>query len=1619
MRRVLTALFALALAMSASAASFDVQWYLPDFAGFPNPGKVRIMPTASPQVLTNGFMVGGYKDYSTAWNSSGNGFQGLGYCVTNYSLIVSNIQPGTYWVQFFGPNAVTSITNNFPTTNGLVNASDFGWNSLVVPGATAASILNQVAAAAKVAGGTNIVVTQSGGTNIVNLGPATLNALALTGAFTNRWYVTNGLSAVTNADGSVYLTNTVGASSAGGQNVNVTGTSLSTTTNGTLTTINALYAFATNSAAGVFGALGWWPQFGTQNGTNWAALGTNGFPNFGNVASSNYASTSYVDAEVLTATNGYARTNDTHALWLTNVANIFGGKMTNGANRGNAFSSPGTGTGSEQFGSGALATGNNSLAVGNGATATNSSATAIGASSLASLSNDTAVGHLAQATGGGSSALGEEAQANGYASTAFGFGAFATGYNSTAIGASSLSSGSNSFALGGQATASGSNSYAVGFFATSAFNNSMAFGASVTTTTTNQILFGTASQYVQFPGNGSVAGTFTNGTSVSSNRVGGSVNGTMFEQFSTNDVRVTNASPANFNGTYVLGSAQVWTNQQDSRLTLNFQNPTYFLSSNGVNYFSASTPASQSWTVLAGTTAPVTSFGGKLLLDGFEVYGFGVSTGMVYQATNGLGSAAFSAASAFDTSGSALNATNNPSLVRTNILYGLTNQITGITNPIGAAAYSQVGSPQPASANLTNWNGLGTNIFPNFGNISSSNYVTAGITNPLQPAAYGNLSGATNMTGSNSIKTATIGSNLLDPGTLTQLFAAASAGQSVGIITNAGSGLNNKFTNATLENATLSNDLNSGNKSITNLSLIQFSPSGPALIIEEVGGQNYLSAGDGSYSLLLMGQSNRIGHSLGTIVLRRDVIVGGFSNWIDGASDSVKNDNSVIIGGSQNIITPGGHSSNFLIAASSLSTISNGPTDMSNSVVLAGYLSSTKGSGNVILGSQVVSSNNSVLMFSDGNGGRVVSATNGQIILSVQNGVSINNNYAGTNQLEVSGWAEFTKGFNSQTGIVNALTIASNPFASYSTNDMGLTNAGTAGANGTFRSTGNVTWTNCNGNGYYWIVQGGILIAQPPGGGSNLYSFSTWPTNNAATVINGAAPGPNFQSGVDLNGSGLFVVGEFWPTNIAARVGAISNSLATNGLGNAATLNNLSGSSYLTNGAVSLLSPFGGNNIWTDPVSRFGTNDHLLGISWNGTLMSSLWWWQSVGNTNGPGSTWRGDFYFNQPQNYGDISQSSTNNNGSTLEIFNGNPTLWNTPGDAYRQEANASTNANSSGGGYGIARIGVVGGNPAIIDRVAVGMVLTYTNVIPQILPGWVNMVVNNGVLGWAFCKPGFTTGSMSDAGNYSLLVLDWTNGLVRIPYLQAGAYDPRTNKWRDVFTANPLNGNITIGNSNGSVFLTNFSISAAAMTMAAGTGSPANVFAIGNDSLLVDRSGNVTAGSGGLGNTGIFRAARHIATAYNSDQYLNGLGYGMGSDASGDINFNSTDGQAVYIGGGTLASIGSQGQRTTWGTDGITNTLPVFSNMGFGGSRSNKLALAAITFPATTVPWTNTLNVDVVVYIDNTGVVGTAVKQDGTQIFGTVLANTFLTICLQRGEYFSETYTVGTPSATWHPFP
>lgn len=152
-------------------------------------------------------------------------------------------------------------------------------------------------------------------------------------------------------------------------------------------------------------------------------------------------------------------------------------QTTNLVNRGNAISSPGSASGSEQFGTGATATGTNSLAVGNGATVGYRRGIAMGNSAASDAVNAIGIGYAAVAGTGGA---GDDALAIGTSTSA-------TAARSAAIGSGSAASGMDSLVLGTDATDDG-------------HTNTVVLGTGATATDDNQVVLGSTTQTVVIPG---------------------------------------------------------------------------------------------------------------------------------------------------------------------------------------------------------------------------------------------------------------------------------------------------------------------------------------------------------------------------------------------------------------------------------------------------------------------------------------------------------------------------------------------------------------------------------------------------------------------------------------------------------------------------------------------------------------------------------------------------------------------------------------------------------------------------------------------------------------------------------------------------------------------------------------------------------------------------------------------------------------------------------------------------------------------------------------------------------------------------------------------------------------
>lgn len=168
-----------------------------------------------------------------------------------------------------------------------------------------------------------------------------------------------------------------------------------------------------------------------------------------------------------------------------NTNGIFDGPITtNLVNNGNAISSPGAGTSSEQFGTGAQANGLNSFAAGKDAIA----------------------------DGINSFAAGTDAYNGGDSSVAVGIGVEIP----AGVGATNVT------VYGNSSSAGAPNSGAWGSFVTVSQYHTNSYGMGASTTETNQIMLWSSTHKVRIPGQLQVTGSMTNNFLTGSNRVGGS-----------------------------------------------------------------------------------------------------------------------------------------------------------------------------------------------------------------------------------------------------------------------------------------------------------------------------------------------------------------------------------------------------------------------------------------------------------------------------------------------------------------------------------------------------------------------------------------------------------------------------------------------------------------------------------------------------------------------------------------------------------------------------------------------------------------------------------------------------------------------------------------------------------------------------------------------------------------------------------------------------------------------------------------------------------------------------------------------------------------------------------------
>jgi hypothetical protein len=359
---------------------------------------------------------------------------------------------------------LTITVSNAPVTSNtlVVNAASRYWTN--------------ASASATIA--TNLTGTAPSATNLFNQ----IASFPYTGPLTLQWLTSTQMTLRTILGGSI------SASAAGGW---------------------ATLTLNTQSGPSTFTAL--WPienMVGATNRTNQASSLVSGLSNFSTQALAATSTTvsnlanlyhpqTIAGNKTFTGTNafvkgGWDRGSFSNAVnvsgtlgsltngYLTNAI-LSKPTMTNGANYGTAFRSPGSGGRSEQFGSNALATGTASLAVGADSAASGDYALAIGSASIASASSG------------------------------------------IALGVAALASGTNSLSFGSAAEATTNNAIAIGAGASTGWRNSISIGTSAAAGNSNQVVLGTSSYTTDIPGVFAPSGTLTNLTIRGTNVINGRV----------------------------------------------------------------------------------------------------------------------------------------------------------------------------------------------------------------------------------------------------------------------------------------------------------------------------------------------------------------------------------------------------------------------------------------------------------------------------------------------------------------------------------------------------------------------------------------------------------------------------------------------------------------------------------------------------------------------------------------------------------------------------------------------------------------------------------------------------------------------------------------------------------------------------------------------------------------------------------------------------------------------------------------------------------------------------------------------------------------------------------------
>lgn len=1308
----------------------------------------------------------------------------------------------------------------------------------------------------------------------------------------------------------------------------------------------------------------------------------------------------------------FTSTNDPRTLYFSDSSSVYAGRTTNGVNLGSAFSSPGSASHSEQFGFGSTASGISGISLGFGAVASG-------------LSAPMALGPGAQATDSDTFAIGE--------------GAVASAFGAGSVGIESINSGTNSLVFGNFNTLSGT--------------NSMLFANGVTSSGNNRITFGDASQFVLFPGNGTIAGVFTNGSLVTGLIT---VSNNQFAIGGTNVVVMAGGG-----NVLTKFGAYEW-------LAVQYTNRTtgYTITNNGVSWtiynsslsplYASTAIVGASWTSVGGSApVPTSSYGFYQAASPAVITGVLQSTNLdarISAITNGIPQGSFQPGNIILTNLTLTKPNTNSYIPGSNIT--LTTNSGGIVTIASTASGSGTG--------------IATNGGSGFGNTFSNAILVASPTIEL-----------TNLT---------IDRDLFLQWTTNNLWVSNAGSASANGTYLLGS--NAFYTNVLNTNWSIGFQGTVWNM-LSNIVTYYVTTNSPATNNWSIssGASPAPKSGYGAH-VIMTGQD--IWGTLASTNLTYQ-ITNTIANSPLRATNAIANTNGF---GTNTTLYNVTIASGNVVLSTNLAANSFGYLDANTNFTVAPY---TPGSNTLsgLTSAGLFNTNDyatAQVSFSDSSSAASVllpplvffdfawnqSETNES---TAPNSVSLTNL---VKKAKTLGIYDVWKQYGQPWIFFDYQWVGTNRTAAgemtWNTNGVDL-----LGGNGFPSGSNNMTF--CHTNGYRVILWAqSTTVLEPNGGGtipittvSNImrdfpYMATNWGVDGFWYDSNSYGSSPNvyaqdiFASTMQNLGRPIYTQCSPYATGAAAFNQVVAHYMSVltavhfEYLGD--PVSSLAGWNILTNywndiqnyGWYKYVKP--GHYIDSQQMGYWGRSyaqehsDAIMhsmlsavfhyGNYLNGTLSQVLLTNQQFMDINqDPAviaasrvlSTNGCDVYLKPLKSATGPTFAISVFNPSNLTAsftlpFSSLPLRTNTYNVT---DVEAMTTASASSLTVSLtnydSKVWVIS-PPSDFQSTIAGQVLT-NNFTPV---NWRigDYYESNGIFainiapvaGYELVLKG-TGGGNSDLGMISI-------GNKNLIFNSSDTAGTIQDDGDLIFTAGTGNSNVVAMGSfrvSGTASFTN--------GLNVVTGGITNASLTASTYLLADVNKKVVSATGGqipitnaysvtswkigdLSETnGLFALNGNTVAGFESLVYGTGGGnpdFALISPASHAMRFNESDTLSTITGDDNLSLVVTSGSGTMNVIAPAINfqSLLTLTN-GISTLRSNKLAPQSITFPATTVPWTNNIGYNIEVYIDNAAVTGTAISKNGTTIFSGLSAD--ITIGLQPGEYFAETYTVGTPSAKWSP--